>query len=236
MGETMSAVKPVIILTRPAAQNARFAQAIEASGLEARIIEAPVTRIIPEPQTADLKPAATAIFTSSYGVEYAPGGTGVAWCVGDRTAEVAATKGWQARSAGRDADALFKRICADLEGVGVQDTLVHYCGKETRGNLSERLSNVGISTQRSVVYRQEKQALSEDVHQVILGSNTAIFPVFSPNSAQRLVQQLPAGSKVDFVAISQATAETLPPEMVRNMAVAKTPDAQSLIEALRLMV
>ena len=236
MGETMSAVKPVIILTRPAAQNARFAQAIEAGGLEARIIEAPVTRIIPEPQTSDLKPAANAIFTSYYGVEHAPQGTGVAWCVGDRTAEVAATKGWQSRSAGGDADALFKRICADFAGAEVQDTLVYYCGKQTRGDLSERLTDVGISTQRCVVYRQEKQALSEDAHRTILGSNKAIFPVFSPNSAQRLIQQLPAGSKVDFVAISQATAETLPPEMVRNMAVARTPDARSLIEALRDMV
>lgn len=236
MVETMPAAKPVIILTRPAAQNAGFSAALRARDLDAVILESPVTRIVPLPDAPRDHKASDAIFTSRYGVEHGPQGRGVAWCVGDKTAEVAVAKGWDALSAGGDAEALFKRICADLEGKAEGRSLVHYCGQETRGELSARLTNVGISTQRCIVYRQEEQVLTPEVRQALLDTSKAIFPVFSPRSATRLAAQLPPDAAFDFVAISQAAADALPPEMIRRLAIADTPDAQSLIAALRHML
>lgn len=236
MVETMPAAKPVIILTRPAAQNAGFAAALRARDLNAVILESPVTRIVPLPDTPRDHKASDAIFTSRYGVEHGPKGRGVAWCVGDKTAEVAVAKGWDALSAGGDAEALFKRICADLEGKAEGRSLVHYCGQETRGELNARLTNVGISTQRCIVYRQEEQVLTPEVLQAISDTNKAIFPIFSPRSATRLVSQLPPETSFDFVAISQAAADALPSKMTRRLEIADTPDAQSLIAALRHML
>ena len=236
MVETMPAAKPVIILTRPAVQNTGFAAALRACDIDAVILESPVTRIVPFPDTPRDHNASDAIFTSRYGVEHGPEGQGIAWCVGDKTAEVALAKGWDARSAGGDAEALFKRICADLEGKAEGRTLVHYCGQEARGELSTRLTNVGISTERCIVYRQEEQALTPEVLQAISDTNKAIFPIFSPRSTTRLAAQLPPDNTFDFVAISQATADALPPAMIRRLAIADMPDAQSLIAALRHML
>lgn len=236
MVENMPVAKPVIILTRPAEMNAPFAAAIRASGIKAHIIEAPVTRIDPLIDVDVPSVFTGAIFTSRNGVAHGPAGDGIAWCVGDKTAEAAGARGWQARSASGDAADLFQRICADLKGAEQGAQLVHFCGEETRGDLAERLRDVGISTQLCVVYRQKTNVLSDDAMSAILDPISPIIPIFSPNSARRLIEQFPENTRADFVAISQATADAIPADFVNRLSVAKTPDAQSLIESLRHMI
>jgi uroporphyrinogen-III synthase len=232
----MPSQNPLILLTRPAALNAEFARLIQDAGIVADIVSSPVTEIAPLAIDTDVSQYDGAIFTSRNGVENAPVGRGIAWCVGEKTAQDARAKGWQARSAGGDANALFQRICADFAEMPDPPKLVHYCGEDTRGRLAERLSDVGISTDGIVVYRQMSVKLSAEVIQAILDSNNVILPVFSPASAQRLVRQIPQGVELTFVAISQATAEVLPPQITKRIAIATSPNAQSLITALRHVI
>lgn len=233
MVQKMSGPEPVIILTRPAAQSARFAEELRAAGFTAPIVVSPVTKISTVPYDEALPEFDGAIFTSRNGVAYGPDGNGQAWCVGDKTAEDASAKGWGAISASGDVEKLFQRICADLKGASQGKTLIHFCGAETRGDLAQRLTDVGISTSRRVVYRQEKLALNEDAIAVLSDPISPVFPIFSPNSAKRLANQIPSGVQAQFVAISQATADAVPAGVIKSLRVAASPTAQSLIIALR---
>lgn len=236
MVESMPAAKPTIILTRPAALSTAFHAALLAGGVDADVIEAPVTRIDPVADVTMPEGMTGAIFTSRNGVAYAPDGTSVAWCVGDATASDAQSKGWDARSAGGDVTDLLRRICADLLGYEADARLVHFCGAQTRGNVAETLSDVGISTQKSVVYRQVDHPLSKQAIARISDPISPVFPIFSPNSARRLVAQFPPGAQADFVAISQATADAVPSQFIKRIVIAEAPTAHSLIQKLRHMI
>ena len=222
----------VIILTRPAAQNARFAKELRAAGISNPLIDAPVTEIVPTGDVYEATGATGAIFTSMNGVHFGPDGAGRAWAVGDRTADVARARGWTVASAAGDAEALLQRICADLRDDTAGQDLVHYSGTETRGDLAERLTAAGIPTRRVAVYRQERFDLSASAKAALHGDLPPIFPVFSPNSAKRLVAQLPPELRADFVALSPAVAKEIPKALVRRLGVAEHPNAQSLLNAL----
>ena len=233
MVQKMSGPEPVIILTRPAAQSARFAEELRADGITAPIVVSPVTKISAVSCDEALPEFDGAIFTSRNGVAYGPDGKGQAWCVGDKTADDASAKGWNAISASGDVENLLQRICADLKGAPEVRTLIHFCGAEARGDLAERLTDVGISTSRHTVYRQDKLALNGDAIAALSDPISPVFPIFSPNSAKRLASQIPAGVQAHFVAISQATANALPAGVIKSLRVASFPTAQSLIIALR---
>lgn len=236
MVQRMPGRDPVIILTRPVDQNDRFEADLRAAGVENPIIKSPVTRIDPIVAPVSYSDDQPVIFTSANAVRYAPGGSGIAWCVGDKTAGVAAAKGWQARSVSGDAEQLFQRICADLDAVKGQVSLCHLCGKETRGDLAARLTQAGFLTKQVQVYEQSEEPLTQAAFDAACGPIPAIFPVFSPNSSMRLVGQLPQDRRADFVAISPAVAKALPAAMVNRLRIAEKPDAQSVIFALRQMV
>ncbi|MGR3837263.1 MAG: uroporphyrinogen-III synthase [Cognatishimia sp.] len=222
----------VIILTRPAAQNARFAKELRAAGISNPVIDAPVTEIAPRRDVYETVGATGAIFTSMNGVHFGPDGAGRAWTVGNKTADVARARGWTVASAAGEAEALLQRICADLRDDTTVQDLVHYSGTETRGDLAERLSAAGIPTRRVAVYRQEPLDLSAPAKAALQDDLPPIFPVFSPNSAKRLVAQLPPELRADFVALSPAVAKEIPKALVRRLGVAEHPNAQSLLTAL----
>lgn len=229
MVQTMTMTHDVIILTRPELQNHAFEAELRAAGVRAKVIHAPVTRIVPEPQAPDLTGIEGVIFTSRNAVEHAPSLTLLAWCVGDKTARAARARGWVARSAAGDVEALLQRICADPPN----GRLCHLAGLETRGALAERLTEAGIPTSRQIVYHQEEVALNDAALSAISESISAVFPVFSPRSAERLVAQLPKEVQVDFVALSDAVAQKIPRQIVRNLRIAPRPTAQSVILTLK---
>ncbi|TKA93937.1 uroporphyrinogen-III synthase, partial [Cereibacter changlensis] len=107
------------LLTRPARQGARFAAALrQRFGEGIRLVTSPLLAPLflrPELPAG----AATLIFTSETGVEAfrrisaeQPQAAHSAWCVGERTAEVARAAGLSTRSADGDAEALVAQILA----------------------------------------------------------------------------------------------------------------------------
>jgi uroporphyrinogen-III synthase len=236
-----SASNPVpVLLTRPLAQSTDFAAKLIARfGERLQPVISPLMAVdhltpeLPKGQFAGV------IFTSTNGVEAALPFVGNlpkrAYCVGAKTAQIARKAGFDARSADGDADALVAAILTDPFG----GRLLHIRGKDTRGNVAERLTAAGVETVSVVVYRQERQELSPEGASLLLHEGAVIIPLFSPRSAEIFVQSIPSGSNAQlrFAVISAAVAAALPEPAQRMAVVAPQPDADGMLDAVgRLLV
>ena len=132
-----------VLLTRPEAAGDRFAAELaDTFGDRVRIVASPL--IAPRYLSPALpQGAAGLVLTSETGVEAArrlrAAGAALparAFCVGHRTASAAAAAGFDALSAGGDADALVAMILA----TGKAGPLLHLHGRDTRGNVAARLT------------------------------------------------------------------------------------------------
>lgn len=220
---------PTILLTRPAAQSTRFAK-----GLDADVVISPL--IAPVFPTVDLPTGdwAAVILTSETGAEAAgrmrdrlPD---LAFCVGQRTAEVARKAGFATRSADGDAEALLALILS----TGIAP-LLHLRGREARGDLAERLSAKGMRCDGVVVYAQEAQPLTAQAIDLLRGDKPVIVPLFSPRTAEILAvecRRIAATAPLIVIAMSAAVAEAARPLGAPTI-VAAHPDADSMGAALR---
>ncbi|WP_299349230.1 uroporphyrinogen-III synthase [uncultured Shimia sp.] len=217
---------PLILLTRPTAAATAFAKKLE--GIAAEIVISPVQLIESVPFESP-ESFTGAIFTSRNGVEMIEGREAPCWCVGDATMEAAKAKGWQAKSAAGDVEALLRRILAD----NPKAPLVHFRGAFARGDLAERLSREGIETAEIVVYQQVSQALTDQARLALHRENPVILPLFSPRSAAQVVQQGPFEAPLTVVAISEAVAAEAAALGPVQMVVADAPDAVSMVAAIK---
>ena len=224
--------KQVIILTRPDPMNDGFAQQIRDRYGAQAIMSSPVTIVSAVSQTSTPQNFTAAIFTSRNGVRFAPDGQGPAFCVGAQTAKDAAAKGWEVIAANGGVKDIVDLISNELKDTAAKHRLCHFSGSETTGDLATRLSAQGIKTERCIVYEQSPCALTPDVLGVLNQDISAIFPIFSPNSAKRLVAQLPPNLEASFVAISQAAADQIPKHHIKHLQIAHAPNAQAMLLAL----
>ena len=200
---------PTVLLTRPAAQSASFAQSLQARVEGLRVIVSPLMTTVFLTVTLPKEPLQGVILTSQTGAEAAgrlrtqlPD---LAYCVGDRTAQVAREAGFRVQSAQGDAEALLALILREKP-----QALIHLRGREARGDLAQRLSAAGVFTQERVVYAQDAQPLSDEAVAVLSGKAPVLVPLFSPRSAEILGaawQGLTTHAPLVVVAISQAVAE-----------------------------
>lgn len=221
---------PIVLLTRPAAQSASFAQGL---GAGVRVVISPL--MAPIFLTVDLPPGPLAgvIVTSQTGAEAAgrlrarlPG---LAWCVGDKTADAARAQGFTVRSANGDAEALHDLILLQTTG-----PLLHLRGREARGDLARRLSASGVPTAERVVYAQEAQPLTDEAVALLTGPAPVIAPLFSPRSAEILgaeCQRIKASAPLTLIAMSEAVAQAArfcatPPQIAHH------PNAESMTLAV----
>lgn len=197
-------MKPVLIITRPEPDGARFAATMQ-EGIDVKVILSPLIEIVP----LDAKcQADEVIFTSANGVAQAARlglTSGRAWCVGDRTAEMARKAGFDAVSAQGNAEDLVALI---LEAAP-KGALAHIRGTEARGDLGPRLRAEGINCVDVVAYDQVPTTLSDDALNAIRGVAPVIIPLFSPRSAGLLLEQVTIGPHVTVVAMSKAVANRL---------------------------
>lgn len=214
--------RALILLTRPAPQSKRFAAAL---GLECLI--SPL--IAPRFLAPDLPAHKALILTSETGALAARGLAPCrAFCVGDRTAEVARSLGFDATSASGDAEALMALILSDPIA-----PLLHLRGREARGDIAARLTAAGLPTHEAVVYAQEEQALTPEAVAALQGQTPVIAPLFSPRSATILAAEcarITARAPLRVVAMSQAVADAaraLDPAPV----ISARPDGDSMLEA-----
>lgn len=200
---------PLLLLTRPQAASETFRTECEARvGRRLPVIIAPVIRIETIGDPVDLSGYTAVVFTSSNAVASAGQGGGMpAYCVGARTAEVAAAAGFDARSADGNAEDLIALIARDPP----KGRLLHLRGAHSRGDVATRLTSMGHPTDAQIVYRQTAQAIPKSVWQGVPDGSELVLPVFSPFSAAALSATLPKGVyDLTVVAISAGAAASAP--------------------------
>lgn len=221
----------ILLLTRPAAASARTKADIARRHPGVRIVVSPVMEIVPVPFAPDVVPGEL-ILTSENGAEVAgrlglPAGLR-AWCVGARTAEVAAAAGFDAISADGDAEALIPLILSAPDG----GPLLHLRGEHARGDIAPRLRAAGRDARDAVVYAQEERALSEEALAVLGGAERVVLPLYSPRSAAILAQQGPFEAPLRVIAISRATARAVEGLGVAHISQIDNPDGQYMLSAI----
>jgi uroporphyrinogen-III synthase len=228
-----------VLVTRPKAEAEAFAAALTSRlGDRVRPVVAPLLspRFL-DPSIPDQHYAAV-IFTSAQAVEAArhldlrlPS---LAWCVGRKTAAVAAAAGFKARSADGDADALAKAILRDPP----DGRLLYLRGVDTRGNLLESLRSSGVFTDVGIVYVQDPQPLSDAALSILASPVDLVVPLFSPRTAALFRMTLPdeAHARLHLVAMSAAVAEALAGVPHASLSIATTPDTPAMLDSIETLL
>lgn len=221
---------PPLLLTRPAEASARFSKLWRKDFPEASVVIAPVTEILPVPHvTRDDTP----IFTSSWAPNFirCKGQNITAWCVGARTAEVAKAQGFSPKIADGTAESLVTEIIAS----GEKGAFIHYRGRETRGEVTRRLSEAGLSCSETIVYEQKATPISEEGRALLMSPGPVLIPIFSPRSAQRLAKAIEGAqlrAHLYIAAMSSAVAQAWEGPEPECVFVADRPEVGMMIKAL----
>ncbi|EAQ07455.1 MULTISPECIES: uroporphyrinogen-III synthase [Yoonia] len=223
---------PALILTRPAPQAEAFAAEITARWVgPLRTILSPLLQIVPVPITVDLTQVKGVILTSAHGVAASRAATlprGLpAWCVGEKTAQLASEAGFDVIAGPGDATRLADKIISRRP----DGPLVHLHGVHTRGGVSERLAAAGIGCIDVIGYDQVAQPLSDAAFEALQGGAPVILPLFSPRTATILAGQAPFAAPVHVVVMSTAVQNAAAAINLRSLSVAATPDAGAMIAA-----
>lgn len=228
-----------VLITRPEPQASRFA-----SALRDRYADRVDPLLTPLLQPAFLTPDLAAIsfrsvvLTSETGARAAAvlGGLPArAYCVGDRTADVATELGFQAHSAAGDAGDLFELLLTQPEHA----PFLHLRGQDTRGDLVARLTGAGLCAHDAVVYVQQPVALSQSAIRILSAGGPVIVPLFSPRTAslfrtavQTEIPDESVLSRLRIIAFSAAVAETFSDCPDSHLAIAAAPTLAELFLAL----
>ncbi|MBL4929030.1 uroporphyrinogen-III synthase [Fuscibacter oryzae] len=155
-----------------------------------------------------------------------------AWCVGDRTAQVAAKLGFAATSAGGDAAALIALIRREQE----TGPLLHLRGVEARGDIAETLTKGGIETQSLVVYDQRETPPLPEGQALIRGHQPLIVPLFSPRSARIFAKIAGPRPGLWLAALSLAVGRELTALDPLGLEIADTPDSDGMLLAVQRLI
>lgn len=230
---------PAFLLTRPAVQSRRFAaQLHQRFGPDLAVTISPL--LVPSFLTPPFPqgPFAGLIFTSETGVAAFMAHPArpddlpkLAYCVGARTAKAALNAGLEPVSADGDAIGLIALIRQN----GQRGPLLHLCGKHTRGDIVQTLTNAGTPTQACVLYDQTAQDLTQPAVALLRGKEAVMVPLFSPRSAALFCEQVAALSLLSppaYAVLSKTVGDALSGLQNVNMCYADTPTAASLVDAI----
>lgn len=230
-----SSALPVLI-TRPQPQAARFADQVRAAfGDTVDPVLSPL--LAPRFLVPDLPEGrfGAVVLTSETGVQAAVdlrsrGASlpGLAFCVGDHTADIARTLGFAAQSAAGDVIDLLELLARNPQDA----PFLHLRGQKTAGNLLVGLRAKGIAAQDCVIYAQDEKPLSAQSFALVASQHAVCVPLFSPRSARLFVaavQGHPVRARLLIAAISQAVARSLPDGFADAITIADQPDAASML-------
>lgn len=221
---------PTLIVTRPAGQSASFAAAIAALwDAPLRVILSPLLEIVclaPQMEQPD-----AVIFTSANGVD-AAGSLGLragltAWCVGEKTADVARQAGFDPVTGPGDAAGLTRAIL----DAAPQGRLAHIRGRHARGDIAATLNNAGLHCADVIAYDQRPLPLTTEAQAALAGTEPVILPLFSPRSATILAEQGPFRAPVYLVAISKGALDGVEGLQVSGFRLAARPDNDAMTKA-----
>lgn len=230
--------RPPILITRPEPQASRLARQLRAQDWVGRVHVSAL--LVPSHFPATLPDGEfnAVILTSETGALAAgrlPGLPRLAWCVGDRTARVAARQGLDAHSAKGDAAALVAALIAAQQ----PGRLLYLHGRETRGDLAERLNSAGIETVSLQIYAQDSRPLTPAARRLIRDKAPVILPVLSPRSADILVsawRDAQGRAPAHVVALSPAVATSAQALNPASLTIAVRPDGKALLAALHALM
>lgn len=218
----------LLLITRPPEGAERLLELMRADlGQVPPHVVSPLLRIVPVP--LECEAAGDVVLSSIYGAARAAelGFSGVAWCVGDTTAEAARKLGFTAHSAEGDA----RDLLALIRRHAPHGRLSHVRGTHSRGRIAATLSDEGIACADLIAYDQQALPLTDAARAALSGEQRLVIPLFSPRSARLFSEQvakMPA--KADYIAISAAAAAFLPD----HTRIAARPDMASMLaEILR---
>ncbi len=226
---------PVILLTRPAEQAARFQQALQGRVPDVAVVVSPLLAPVLTTPTLPNRDWGAIIFTSQTAVSAArtiqAQGQALprqAFCVGDQTARMASDAGFVTVTASGDANALFElvRVSAPM------GPLLHLCGRDRAGDVARRLSQAGRETVSVIAYSQEEQPLTDDAAALLHGGARVVAPVFSPRSAAILAREcarIGRTAPLTVVAISAEAGRGIAPD---QLIIAARPDVPAMLDAI----
>lgn len=222
-----------VLITRPQPQADRFAHALrDRYGDRVQPVVTPLMEVRHIAASLPAGPFGAVVLTSESGARAAAAmGASLprrAYCVGERTASVAAGLGFDPVSADGDADALLTLLRSRPQDA----PFLHLRGRDARGDLVVRLNAQGLPAQEVVVYAQEPLALTVVARAALQGTIPVVVPLFSPRSAQLLRDALGASAPaavVQVIALSRAVAQVWGEETIP---VARAPTQAELFLAM----
>lgn len=226
-----------LLLTRPRAQAARFAQAFgQRFGGQIPICLSPILEIRPKGALPPLDRAEGLIFTSANGVrafaDQSDNRRFFAYCVGARTAQAARDAGLQAEVMGEDAAGLVAALLARRPA----GPLIHLRGEHARGQVAQKLRDGGLACREAVVYAQIPQELSAGAQDLLAGLAPVLLPLFSPRSAVLMAEAAADATAPLYVAAMSAAVEAAWTGPSARLVRADRPDADAMLEALGRLI
>lgn len=223
-----------VLVTRPRAQGQAFAARLKARfGGAINITQSPLLEIRLLDADLSLQGVGWLLFTSANGVR---GFAALserrdipALCVGDRTAQMAATLGMTVESAAGTVDDLLDlaraRACASGGGSG--DAFLYLRGATVARPLVKMMRDAGLKAREAVVYEQVALSLTSEGRALFDGRRKVIVPLFSPRSARLFIE---ASQGLDttaacIVCISRNVAEQFDSERLDQIRVASAPNS-----------
>lgn len=219
-----------LILTRPAASNLAFREAMSPRLLSKfAVIESPLVRIVPVPQDEVADDTAVAIFSSSNGVRFAPRGNGrMAYCVGQKTTEVARAAGWAAQYAGPTAEVLLNTV----KSLPLTAPVTHFSGVHMRVDIAGKLVEAGHDVRRVALYEQQQLPMSSEAREAISSQNPVIVLLFSPRTAAHFAAEAPQNPSLQALCLSAAVAAEIEKNQFFNTVIANEPTAAAMMTEL----
>jgi len=217
-------------MTRPLASSQTFVASLpQEVAKRVMPVISPLLQIEERKGAIPLTDTDVAIFTSMYGVQFAPKGSGrTAYCVGPGTTQAAKKAGWKAVNAGGNADALVSTIKVQKP----QGQLVHMSGHHTRGNVAARLNAAGLNAKTVTLYDQMQIPLTKKASDLLLGDLPVLIPLFSPRTAAQFVTVAPDTRNTVLVALSEAVAQEVDGFAPDRLYIAKEPNAKAMIATI----
>lgn len=217
----------LLLLTRPQEAARRLlADLTEALGAPPRALIAPLMEIVPLP-VADPAPGGDVVLSSPAAAARAAdlGFAGVAWCVGESTAQAARALGFEAHASAGDA----AHMIPDIIAAAPPRPLTHIRGTHSRGDVAARLTEAGLPCRALIAYDQRALPLSAPALRALRGEERLVIPLFSPRSAALFAKAAEgASAPMDFIAISAAAAEPLSGVLPGPVIVAQRPDIRDM--------
>ena len=203
--------KPVILVTRPEPQAARFCSELrDYLGGEIEVINSPVMQVAFRTVSLPQRGFVALVLTSETSVKAlarwkTASNTlpGFAYCVGDHTADSARNFGLEVLSAQGGAVDLLELI-KNHPPLG---PILFVRGADSAGDLAKQLRLAGIETDELIAYHQEPLPLSAAALQRLNAASAIVAPVFSPRSAALLATELgESGLQTPIVVVAMSDA------------------------------